>query len=321
MPTQAALDDDLAADLHLSWSEAELPERERTEHVHRLHPYLGKFVPQLVEGLLAGYVRPGGGSSILRRLGDAARAGLESGYHAVGVDVAAFNRLLIRVKTSEYDPFRLESEVRDALRVEDDRGRGRRSISATGSSSLRLRAPGFPLAARRLRARRRPARRPRANSWFRATHDPLRPRLPASSAARAVPVPQAPAEVHARAGGREVPEAVPARHARTTRGVQARAEGRTKRPSPARRLDRGCSRGVVRRHRRPRRRTPVSSTTTSSIATPTRSSGSTTVASWSWVPLPRVRAGARSRATSPASRRCSRPARASSPTTHPCSWS
>ena len=32
-------------DLDLSWSERELPERERTKHVHRLHPYLGKFIP------------------------------------------------------------------------------------------------------------------------------------------------------------------------------------------------------------------------------------------------------------------------------------
>ena len=47
-------------DLELSWSEAELPERERTKHVHRLHPYLGKFVPQLVETLLDRYVVPGG---------------------------------------------------------------------------------------------------------------------------------------------------------------------------------------------------------------------------------------------------------------------
>ena len=44
----------------LSWSEADLPERERTKHVHRLHPYLGKFVPQLVEALLDRYVAPGG---------------------------------------------------------------------------------------------------------------------------------------------------------------------------------------------------------------------------------------------------------------------
>ena len=32
-------------DLELSWSERALPERERTKHVHRLHPYLGKFIP------------------------------------------------------------------------------------------------------------------------------------------------------------------------------------------------------------------------------------------------------------------------------------
>ena len=47
-------------DLALSSSEAELPERERTKHVHRLHPYLGKFVPQLVEALIDRYVVPGG---------------------------------------------------------------------------------------------------------------------------------------------------------------------------------------------------------------------------------------------------------------------
>ena len=40
---------------------------------------------------------------------------LESGYDAVGIDIAAFNCLLMRVKTAEYDPFRLESDVRSAL--------------------------------------------------------------------------------------------------------------------------------------------------------------------------------------------------------------
>ncbi len=39
---------DLTA-LNLNWREADLPEKERTKHVHRLHPYLGKFIPQLVE--------------------------------------------------------------------------------------------------------------------------------------------------------------------------------------------------------------------------------------------------------------------------------
>jgi DNA modification methylase len=115
-PTQAALYRDIGSDLQLSWSESELPERERTKHVHRLHPYLGKFVPQLVEALLGRYVRPGG-----RVLDPFAGSGttlvqaLESGYDAVGVDVAAFNCLLMRVKTARYDASRLESELRDVL--------------------------------------------------------------------------------------------------------------------------------------------------------------------------------------------------------------
>jgi DNA methylase len=115
-PTQTALYEELTdGGLELSWSEAELPERERTKHVHRLHPYLGKFVPQLVEALLARYVRPGG-----RVLDPFAGSGttlvqaLESGYDAVGVDVAAFNCLLMRVKTARYDLFRLEKDVRAA---------------------------------------------------------------------------------------------------------------------------------------------------------------------------------------------------------------
>ena len=99
----------------LSWSEAELPERERTKHVHRLHPYLGKFVPQLVEALLARYVSPGG--RVLDPFGGSGTTlvqALESGYDAVGVDVAAFNALLMRVKTADYDLGALEQEVLEA---------------------------------------------------------------------------------------------------------------------------------------------------------------------------------------------------------------
>src|SRR6187200_1931662 len=102
-------------DLELSWSEAELPERERTKHVHRLHPYLGKFVPQLVEALLGRYVRPGG-----RVLDPFAGSGttlvqsLESGYDAVGVDVAPFNCLLMQVKTEAHDLGRLRRDLDDA---------------------------------------------------------------------------------------------------------------------------------------------------------------------------------------------------------------
>jgi DNA modification methylase len=102
-------------DLDLSWSEQELPERVRTKHVHRLHPYLGKFIPQLVEQLLSRYVPPGG-----RVLDPFAGSGttlvqaLESGHDATGGDLAAFNCLLMRVKTARYNEFVLEKELRDA---------------------------------------------------------------------------------------------------------------------------------------------------------------------------------------------------------------
>jgi hypothetical protein len=91
-------------DLELSWSERDLPERERTKHVHRLHPYLGKFIPQLVETLLARYV-PAGGCVLdpFAGSGTTLVQSLESGYDAVGIDVAAFNCLLMRVKTARYN--------------------------------------------------------------------------------------------------------------------------------------------------------------------------------------------------------------------------
>src|SRR4051794_20923782 len=102
--------------LDLSWSERDLPERERTKHVHRLHPYLGKFIPQLVEELFRRHVPRGG-----RVLDPFAGSGttlvqaLESGVDASGVDIAAFNCLLMRVKTGRYNLFVLERELRDAL--------------------------------------------------------------------------------------------------------------------------------------------------------------------------------------------------------------
>jgi hypothetical protein len=101
-------------DLDLSWSESELPERERTKHVNRLHPYLGKFIPQLVEALLGRYLPKGRVLDPFAGSGTTLVQALESGLDATGADVAGFNCLLMRVKTRKYNPFVLESELRDA---------------------------------------------------------------------------------------------------------------------------------------------------------------------------------------------------------------
>ena len=87
------------------------------------HPYLGKFIPQLVEALLERYVRPGG--TVLDPFagsGTTLVQSLESGRDAVGGDIAAFNCLLMRVKTARYNEFTLEKELRDACaRLEQTR--------------------------------------------------------------------------------------------------------------------------------------------------------------------------------------------------------
>ena len=83
--------------LNLNWRERDLPEKKRTKHVHRLHPYLGKFVPQLVEIFLRKFQPTlvcdpfvGCGTTLV----EAAAMGIDS----FGVDVSPFNCLLSKVK-------------------------------------------------------------------------------------------------------------------------------------------------------------------------------------------------------------------------------
>ncbi len=110
-------------DPELSWTERELPERERTKHVHRLHPYLGKFVPQLAEVFLRRYGTPGGlvwdpfvGSGTTLVEANAL------GMGAAGCDISAFNCLLARVKTDAYEGRALED---DLVRLEARRSKSR----------------------------------------------------------------------------------------------------------------------------------------------------------------------------------------------------
>lgn len=103
-------------DLNLNWRERDLPERERTKHVHRLHPYLGKYIPQLVEIFLRKFFWPGAtiydpfcgsGTTLVQAC--------ELGVNSVGCDISAFNILLCRAKLHRYDSTKAAREIRDVL--------------------------------------------------------------------------------------------------------------------------------------------------------------------------------------------------------------
>ena len=66
-------------------------EYERTKHVHRLHPYLGKFIPQLVEVFLKHYFKKG--ESILDPFMGSGTTLIESnvlGMNSTGIEISLF---------------------------------------------------------------------------------------------------------------------------------------------------------------------------------------------------------------------------------------
>lgn len=102
--------------LNLNWREKDLPEKERTRHVHRLHPYLGKFIPQLVEVFLRKYFRSG--QTVLDPFagsGTTLVQANELGINSIGYDISAFNVLLCKAKTTQYDIPKMQTEVLDIL--------------------------------------------------------------------------------------------------------------------------------------------------------------------------------------------------------------
>ncbi len=102
--------------LNLNWAEKDLPQKKRTKHVHGLHPYLGKFIPQLVEVFIRKYFSPGqrvfdpfagSGTTLIQAN--------ELGVHSVGCDISAFNVLLSGCKSQKYNIEELRKELTDIL--------------------------------------------------------------------------------------------------------------------------------------------------------------------------------------------------------------
>jgi len=103
----------LGDDLNWALSFDYLKEADTTKHVHRLHPYKGKFIPQLVEYFLDTHtddfkkeVYFNKGDIILDPFcgsGTALVQANELGMDAIGIDISAFNCLISNAKTKKYN--------------------------------------------------------------------------------------------------------------------------------------------------------------------------------------------------------------------------
>lgn len=113
----------LGDDLNWALSFEQYKESQTTKHVHRLHPYKGKFIPQLVEYFLDDHTDKFKTEVFFRKgdivldpfcgSGTTLVQANELGIHAIGVDISKFNALISNIKIQDVNFTDLATQIND----------------------------------------------------------------------------------------------------------------------------------------------------------------------------------------------------------------
>ncbi|MBI2459205.1 MAG: site-specific DNA-methyltransferase [Parcubacteria group bacterium] len=113
----------LGNDLNWNLSFDNLREKDTTKHVHRLHPYKGKFIPQLVEYFIDSHTDDFKQKAFFKKgdivldpfsgSGTTLVQANELGIHSIGIDISRFNCMITDTKLLNYDIDLLVKEIKN----------------------------------------------------------------------------------------------------------------------------------------------------------------------------------------------------------------